>query len=65
MMSLEEYWIGFVQKIVGRDDLQWFDRIAKKKEESKFEDFQFLVTGPGVKQPCKNAARSRVQAGVE
>jgi hypothetical protein len=41
LMILEEYWIGYVQGIVGRGDLRWFDRLERK--HSKLEDFQVLV----------------------
>jgi hypothetical protein len=44
LMILEEYWIGYVQGIVGRSDLRWFDRIAR--QHAKFEDFQVLQERP-------------------
>jgi hypothetical protein len=41
IVVFEEYWIEYVQRIVGRNDLRWFDRLAKRK--SKFEDFMVIV----------------------
>jgi hypothetical protein len=41
MMVLEEYWLGYVQRQVGRNDLRWFDHKAMSK--AKLVDFQVLA----------------------